>query len=174
MAKSFEPIMLGEGKLYIDYGESGELEVGYVRGGTFTDDYVIRHIEVMGKYGNVKGDAVVDTIMPKLEITAIQMDSSFLTELFVGMQAVDAAGIVTLTRLLVIADADYHVNVAYVGATKAGKDVVIQIDNPLMEGPVNLNFESKGEVEIPCVAMGNYATVDDTVAPYQIILDETV
>jgi hypothetical protein len=174
MADNYGPIMLGEGKLIIDEGETGELDLGYVIGGTFTDDYVVRHIEVMGKKGPMKGDAVVESIIPRLEITSLQMESANLEKLFVGVAVADATGIKTITRALTIADADYLINITYVGTTKAGKDVKIIIKAPLMEGPINLNFADKREVEIPCVAIGNYLTLDDTEAPYEIILDETV
>jgi len=174
MAADYGTIMLGEGKLYIDYDEVGVLEIGYVRGGTYTDDYTVRHIEVMGKKGPMKGDAVVESVVPKLEMTSVQMESALLEKLFSGVNVADSAGIKTITRDLQIVDADYHVNVTYIGQTKAGKDIQIKILVPLMEGPMNLNFDDKGEVEIPVVAIGNYLTLDDTEAPMEIVMDETV
>lgn len=172
--KSFEPILLGEGKLIIDEGDAGEFDAGYVRGGTFTDGYTVRHIQVDGKKGDVQGDAIVEEGKPMLEMNAVQMESAILEKVFSGLTVADAAGIKTITRSLTIATADYHINAAFVGKTKAGKDIKIIVKLALMEGPISLTFADKGEVEIPVVAIGNYTSIDDTDLPYEIVTDETV
>ena len=174
MANSFKKILLGEGAVYADYGEPGELLLGFVRGGSFNDNYALRHIEIDGKKGDVKGDAVVETVRPVLEFNAMQMESELFEKYFVGMNVADATGIKTITRDLVIEDTDYLTNFAFVGATKEGKEVVVKVLNALAEGQVTLTMADKSEVEIAAMFVGNYLTIADTTAPYEIILDETV
>jgi len=79
-----------------------------------------------------------------------------------------------LTRSLKVVAGDYLVNVAYVGQTKAGKNVIIKVLNATGEGPVNMVFADKSEVEIPLTFIGNYTALTDTKAPYEIIIDESV
>lgn len=170
----FSKILLGEGKLYADYGEVGELELGYVRGGTFNENLTIRHIEVDGKKGMVAGDAVVETVDPQLDVTMMEVNSANMVKVFTGLQVADAAGIKTITRSLVIDETDYLTNITYVGATKAGKECSIKLLNASGEGSLQLAFADKSEVEIPITMKGNYTSVDDTTAPYELVIDETV
>jgi hypothetical protein len=171
----FEKIILGEGKLYLNYGETSQADLGYVRGGTFNENITFRHIEVDGKKGNVAGDAVVETVQPQLDVTMMEIVASNMAKVFSGV-TVDATtpASTKLTRALKIVSTDYLLNVAYVGQTKQGKNVIVKVLNALGEGPINLVFADKSEVEIPVSFMGNYATLADTKAPYEIIVDESV
>jgi hypothetical protein len=170
----FSKIILGEGKLYADYDEASELELGYVKGATFNENITFRHIEVDGKKGNIKGDAVVENVDPTLEVVMMEIVSSNMAKVFIGTDVNATIPASTkVTRALLIADADYLKNIAYVGKTKAGKDVVIKLLNASGEGPINLVFADKSEVEIPLVFHGNYNSIADITAPYEIIIDET-
>ena len=172
LSKDFKKILLGEGKLYKDHGETGALELGYVRGGEFNENLTVRHIEVDGKKGPIIGDAVTESSMPTLTFNAVQMDASLLKEVFYNLAVVDNTdGTGTITRAIANPEAaDYLTNVAFVGKTKDGTAVVIKLLNALGEGPVNFAFTDKGEVEIPCLFTGNYETIDDTTAPFEITL----
>lgn len=171
----FGKILLGEGKLYANLDEVSELELGYVRGATFNENITFRHIEVDGKKGNIKGDAVVETVDPTLEVVMMEIIAANMAKVFSGTD-VDATVPATtkLTRSLLVADADYLTNIAYVGKTKAGKEVIVKLLNASGEGPINLVFADKAEVEIPLMFHGNYAAITDTKAPYEIIIDESV
>ena len=170
---NFGKIVLGEGKLVANFGEVSELDLGYVRGATFNENITIRHIEVDGKKGNVAGDAVVEMVDPTLEVVMMEIDSVNMASVFTGID-VDATtpAETKITRTLLINEADYLTNIAFVGKTKAGKETVIKLLNASGEGSVNLAFADKSEVEIPLVFHGNYSTIDDTSAPYEIIIDE--
>jgi hypothetical protein len=171
----FSKIILGEGKLFANYGEVTELDLGYVRGATFNENLTIRHIEVDGKKGNVAGDAVVEVVDPTLEVTMMEIDAANLAKVFTGLNVDDTTPAeTTVTRKLVIDEADYLTNIAFVGKTKAGKAVIVKVLNASGEGPVNLAFADKSEVEIPLMFHGNYTSIDDTEAPYEIITDESV
>ena len=170
----FEKIILGEGKLYLNYGEVTEADLGYVRGGTFNENITFRHIEVDGKKGNVEGDAVIETVQPQLDVVMMEIVAANMAKVFSGL-AVDATtpASTKITRTLTIGASAYLTNVAYVGKTKAGKAVAIKVLNATGEGPVNLIFADKSEVEIPLMFHGNYTSIEDTNAPYEIITDES-
>jgi hypothetical protein len=170
--KDFSKIGLGEGKLYINYGEIEEEEMGYVRGGEFNSNLTMRHIQVDGKKGHIKGDAVFEEGLPQIDFTALQLDASVLEDLFFGLTVTDNAdgtGTVKKSNANPV-DADYHTNVAFVGKTKDGSGIVIKLLNALGEGSLNFAFEDRSEIEIPCMFTGNYETIDDTEAPFEITI----
>ncbi len=172
LTNNFNKIGLGEGKLYKDYGETEELELGYVRGGEYTSNQTLRHIQVDGKKGNVKGDAVHEEALPQLDFTAVQFDASVLENLFYNMNVTDnsdGSATVTFTNANPV-DADYHTNVSFVGETKDGTPIVVKVLNALGEGSVTMSFEDRTEIEIPCMFTGNYANVDDTDLPVEITM----
>ncbi len=173
MAKSFGKIMLGEGVLTYNNG-STDIDLGYTRGGVFNDNVIFRHIEVDGKKGNIKGDAILESCSPTLEFTTVQMESDLLDKVFANVSVADATGIKTVTRSVAnIIDTEYLDDVTFVGKTVEGKDIKIKLINALGEGPLNLVFNNKGEVEIPCLFTGNYTDTTTTSAPFEVILDET-
>ena len=171
----FEKIILGEGKLVLNYGEVAPIDIGYVRGGEFNENITFRHIEVDGKRGNVAGDAIVESVIPQLDVVMMEIIAANMGKVFAGLD-VDATTPATtkLTRSLKVVAGDYLVNVAYVGQTKAGKNVIIKVLNATGEGPVNMVFADKSEVEIPLTFIGNYTALTDAKAPYEIIIDESV
>jgi hypothetical protein len=171
----FTKIGLGEGKLHFNYEEIDTIVGGYVRGGTFTENLTMRHIEVDGKKGNLMGDAIVESVMPTLEVTMMEVDSTNWALAF-GNMTVDASAPAStkITRRLAVVAGDYLKNITYVGKTKAGKAIIIKLLNALGEGGINLAWADKAELEIPAMFTGNYTDEDDTIAPYEIIIDETI
>jgi hypothetical protein len=146
-----------------------------VRGGEFNENITFRHIEVDGKKGNIEGDAVVETVQPQLDVVMMEIVAANMAKVFAGL-AVDATtpASTKITRTLSIGTSNYQTNISFVGKTKAGKSVAIKILNATGEGPVNLIFADKSEVEIPISIMGNYESITDTKAPYEIIIDESI
>lgn len=170
----FSKIILGEGKLFADYGETGEADLGYVRGATFNENLTVRHIQVDGKKGNVAGDAIVETVDPTLEVVMMEINSENMIKTFTGINSDTVTTVTTLTRSLTMESADYLTNISFVGQTKAGTDIVVKLLKASGEGSVNMAFADKSEVEMPLVFHGNYTSTEDTTAPYEIIIDETV
>lgn len=169
MANDFKTIELGEGVLTVN-----SQVIGYVRGGTFNDNAVYRHIEADGKKGNIVGDAIVESYDVMLEITALQMESANIVELFQGTAAADVDGVKTITRSTIApVAADYHATVTFVGQTVEGKDVTISLTNVLAEGPMNFTYGDKVEVEIPCILKANDSAIGATVMPYTLVIDES-
>ena len=170
--KDFSKIALGEGKLYKDFGETSAEELGYVRGGEYTSNQTLRHIMVDGKKGHIKGDAVHEEALPQLDFTAVQFDASVLENLFYNISVTDnedGTATVTFTNANPVG-ADYHTNIAFVGETKDGSQIVVKLENALGEGSVSFSFEDRSEVEIPCMFTANYATIDATELPVEITM----
>jgi len=173
--KDFNKIALAEGAFYINKGETGEQLVGYARGGTYTDNLVIRHIEVDGKKGNIKGDAIIEEIKPQLDFTAMQMESDVIGKLFAAVTLVDNTdGTFKVTRKLEIVDDDYLANVTWVGKARDGTELSIKLLNALGEAPMNFSITDKGEIEIPCSFYGNYTDSNDSEAPVEIQIASSV
>ncbi|HSH36084.1 hypothetical protein, partial [Schnuerera sp.] len=133
MNKDFSKIGLGEGKFFVNFDEVDEMEAGYVRGGDFNSNLTMRHIEVDGKKGHIVGDTVYEEELPQLEFTAMQMEASLFTKVFVNMELTDNGdGTATVNRKNTNpTPADYHDNVAYVGKTKDGTPIIIKLLNAL-------------------------------------------
>lgn len=173
MAKSYNKIMLDTGTLTINKGVAGELEIGFVRGGEFTDGYTLRTIEVDGRRVPIKGEKVLDMAEPVLTINALQAESATLAKLFSGM-TITGTTTKTLTRAIALTDAAYLTNVQFDGKTKDGKAISIKLDNALPFSPVALTLADKAEVVIPVSFMGHATDSTATTLPYSIIIDETV
>ena len=174
MANDFSKITLGEGAFYIDKDETGEQLVGLSRGGTYTDNLIVRHIEADGKKGNVKGDAIIEEIKPQLDFIALQMESNVVGKLFAGLTLTDNTdGTFKVERKLKIEDTDYLVNVTWVGVTKDNVEMSIKLLNALGEAPMSFAITDKGEIEIPCMFTGNYTSISDTKAPVEIQVVES-
>jgi len=172
MAKSYTKIMLDTGTLTLDKGLAGVLEIGFVRGGEFTDGYTVRTIEVDGRRVPIKGEKVLDVAEPVLTINALQASSANLAKIFCGMN-IAGTTTKTLTRDIAIVDADYLGNVQFDGFTKDGKAISIKLDNVLAFSPIALSFADKAEVVIPCSFMAHATDSTATILPYSIIIDET-
>ncbi len=166
----FTKIGLGEGKLFKDYGETGETELGYIRGGEFNVNQTIRHIEVDGKKAYVVGDAVTEECLPELSFTMMEMEADKLDVAFFGLTIVDNEdGTATITKSVANpVEADYHTNVAFVGKTKDGTAIIVKLLNALGEGSMNYSFNDKGEIEIPAMFTGNMTSIDDANMPFEL------
>ena len=173
MADNFGTIGLDVGELIIDEGEVGELSVGFTQGGSFTDGFAVREIEVDGKRAPLKGDRVVDTFEPVLQFNVLQMESENIDKCFHGITVADAAGVKTITRDLTIVDADYLTNVTWVGTLKNGKSAKIKLINVLGFAPMSFTFADKTEIQVPCSFMGHNADNTVTTAPYTLVIDES-
>lgn len=175
MATNYSNVILGEGILYLDEGESGQAIIGYGRGATFSENATFRHIEIDGKKGNVKNDLVYEYGEPTLEVVMMEIDATNWAKAFTGMDE-DASTPATteITRSFAIASADYVTNVCYVAKTKGGKSVKVYLYNVTAEGEgLNLAFADKSEVEIPITFMANLTDTNETEAAFKIVVDES-
>lgn len=170
----FAKIGLDVGELIYNEGELDELSLGFTQGGSWTDGFAAREIEVDGKRVPLKGDRVVDLYEPVLQFNILQMETAKLEKAFHGITITDNAGVKTITRALNIVDADYMTNVTWVGKLKDGKSAKIVLKNALGFAPMAFTFADKTEIQIPCSFMGHNTSITDTEAPFEFVIDETV
>ena len=173
MAKSFDTMVLGAGTVYYDYDGVGEVELGYTRGGEFTDGLEHRVVSVDGMKSPLKYGRVIDMMSPVLSVTFLQWDATEWQKLLAPINVADAASIKTITRKYARGTSDYLSKITWVGTTFERKEVQIELTEVLGLGVLALTLEDKSEVEIPVEFHAHGAAITDTAAPFSIIIDET-
>jgi hypothetical protein len=138
-----DDILLGDGIFSI-----AGVDIALTRGGgKFTVEREFREIEADGDYGVVKGRVRLIKSRAKLEINLLEILDTKLASIHPGLVLTtsDAAKNV-LTGVLSVSDSDYQSTVKWTGYTKAGKAVVIILQNAInME---NIEWETKDKEEI--------------------------
>ena len=151
-----EKIMLGCGVVSV-----GGVPLGLTRGGsTYTVEREYREIAADCDRGPVKGRIVIDTERARLNVKALEpfaMDE--IARYWPGL-TVDTAESTydSVTGNLTIAAGDYN-DVTFVGQTKDGKAVTIELDDAINMENLEWALEDKNEV-IP--ELGFTATYDET------------
>lgn len=140
MAKTADKILLGYGVVSV-----GGSPIGLTRGGSaFAVEREIRNIEADGDRGPVKGRIVIDTEIAKLTVNALELFTATDMEKYYPAISVDATT-GKMTSTLIIAEGDYN-DVKWVGKTKDGKSVTINIQNALNLSNLEWTLEDKNEV----------------------------
>lgn len=142
-------ILLGDGAIFFDYGETGEVCIGATDGDSkftrkvFEDDL---HINGAGKM-KVKGLTVYQGATVTLSFGAVEIFPDNLAKFFGGLSsdAVTNPGFNTITGGA-IKSTDYHTNVAFVGQTKGGKECIIILKNALGTKDLELAFKEGDKV----------------------------
>lgn len=151
-----EKIMLGCGVVSV-----GGYPLGLTRGGSvFAVEREYREIAADCDRGPVKGRIVIDTERAKLTVNALEpfaMDE--IARYWPGL-SVDTEGATydEVTGNLTIAAGDYN-DVTFVGQTKDGKAVTIELDDSINLENLEWTLEEKAEV-VP--SLGFTATYDET------------
>ncbi len=166
MAKNTaEKIMLGCGVVSV-----GGVPLGLTRGGsTFTVEREIRPIEADCDRGPVKGRVVIDTEVPKLTVNALEpFAADELKSYWPGLE-VDSTNVDydEMTGTLSIAASDY-VDVQFVGKTKDGKAVTIQVDDAINMANIEWGLEDKNEVVPSLEFTGHYDDSTRDVPPWRV------
>jgi hypothetical protein len=148
-------VALGEGVVYFNYDNSttppagSNVLVGATRGGsTFSREGEIKSLEFDGKRGEVKGFRRKINGGASLTVNALEIvNAENLTKFYAGLQ-VDESNVDydVITAKKQIDDTDYIDNVAFVGETLTGEEIVIIIKNALGDGAMELALEDKEEV----------------------------
>jgi hypothetical protein len=156
MAKiTAEKIMLGCGVVSV-----GGNPLGLTRGGsTFLVEREYREIVADCDRGPVKGRIAIDTERAKLTVNALEPFAADELQAYYPGLALDSANAAydEITGSLTIAAGDYN-DVTFVGATKDGKAVTIELDDAINLENLEWALEEKNEV-VP--ALGFTATYDD-------------
>ena len=154
-----EKILLGCGVVTI-----GTVPVGLTRGGSaFLVEREYREVAADCDLGPVKGRIVIDRETAKLTVNALEMfNSTDMTLYYPGLNLdVDEVAFKnTLKSVLKLNDADYNPSVKFVGKTKDGKAVTIEVTNAINMANLEWVFEEKNEV-VPAIEFtGTY--LEDT------------
>lgn len=162
-------LLLGEGIVYINYGEAGEAIIGATRDGSkYEEEKVIRTMQYDGAYGKTKGLRRYERRVPRLIVNFLKLSYVNLAYGFPGMTVTDKGDYHEIIFDLEIADADYLTNIAFIGQTHEGKAVYIKIFNALNDGNVGLNFKEKDEVVGEMQYTGHYDPTTPTTCPCEI------
>lgn len=167
-----ERILLGEGAVFLNYGETDEIAAGVVGedGGTFSREVNLREIPYLGSRGPTKGMRRKTNAVPQFTFNALEIvNAETLTKFFAGL-SVDNTGVDydVITANDDIADTDYLKNVAFVGQTQSGKEVVIIVKNALGDGNLEMSLENENEVVPEVQYTGHYDPADPKAEPFEI------
>ena len=145
-----DKILLGYGVVSI-----GATPIGLTRGGSvFIVEREYRNIEADGDRGIVKGRTVIDTENAKLTVNALELfTAADMKKYYPGM----AITTNKMTSTLIITEGDYN-DIKWVGKTKDGKAVTINIENALNLSNLEWKLEDKSEV-VPALEFS--ATYDE-------------
>ncbi len=133
-----EKILLGYGVVSI-----GGTPIGLTRGGSaFIVEREYRNIEADGDRGIVKGRTVIDTENAKLTVNALELfTAADMKKYYPGMSIETNK----MTSTLIITEGDYN-DIKWVGKTKDGKAVTINIENAINMSNLEWKLEDKSEV----------------------------
>lgn len=160
-----EKIMLGCGVVSV-----GGVPLGLTRGGsTFTVEREFRNIEADCDRGPVKGRVLIDTEVPKLTVNALEpfaMDE--IKSYYPGLDVDTAESTYDeVTGTLSIVAGDYK-DISFVGSTKDGKAVTIEIDDALNLANLEWGLEEKSEVIATLEFTGHYNETARTTPPWRV------
>lgn len=143
MKNTADKIMLGCGVVSV-----GGEPIGLTRGGSvFAVEREFRNIEADCDRGPVKGRQLIDTEIARLTVNALEPFSSDEIKRYYPGLTIDTSGAEydEMTGTLSIAAGDYN-QVQFVGKTKDGKAVTIQVDNAINMENLEWSLEEKAEV----------------------------
>lgn len=163
-----DDILLGEGVVYVNYGEAGEAIIGATQSGSkFVIDVKFIDPKVDGAYGPIKGLKRVEKMVPHLIINFLKLTYVSLAY-GVPCTVTDKGDYHQIDFRLNIEAADVVKNVAFIGAKHGGKACKIIVKNALNVGNIDLNYKEKGEVTSEMDYEGLYAYATPTTPPFEI------
>lgn len=160
-----DKILLGTGVFTV-----GGVAIGLTRGGgVFSIEREYREIGADGDFGGVKGRQVIDREVAKLTINGLDMfNASNMPKFYPAMSVTSGVSDDTMTSSLSIAAGDY-VDVVWVGKTKDGKAVTINVDNALNLSNLEWSLEDKNEVVPSLEFTAHYSEDARDTAPWSVV-----
>lgn len=157
-----DKIILGHGTFYI-----GANAVAVTRGGgQFTVERAYRDITADGDKGSVKGRVVLDESRAKLKMNLLEIVATNLPKMYPATKLTAETGV--FEAKAEIEDTDYT-PVKWVGKTKDGKGVTIELDNAINKDNLDWSMVDKGEVIAALTYEACYDDTDETeVEPWQV------
>lgn len=157
-------VLLGRGIFRIDGNVFGATQGG----GKFTLEREYRSTAVDGAKGALKGFTFNEGSTPKLEISNLEIINDDIVKRHPALKASVTDGKTTITGKNDIADNDYH-TVEFIGHTKAGKEVVITVENAINLENIEFDLKEKSEVIDTCTFTGTYPLeYDEDYEPWSI------
>lgn len=160
---SADKIILGLGTFYI-----GAAAIAVTRGGgQFIVERTFRDISADGDRGSVKGRVTIDESRAKLKMNLLEIVGSNLASMYPGTKFTVDTG--KFEEKAQIDETDYK-TVKWVGKTKDGKAVTIELLNAINKENIDWSMQDKNEI---VAALTYEACYDDNneefVAPWSVI-----
>lgn len=174
--------LLGEGAIYI----GGDLEtanggdftgvlLGATKGGSsFTDNATFRMREADGDVFPVKGAIDLVSMNPQLTINSLSISAEDLEQAFAGMDTTTGTKYDSVTRTFTMTYTD---RLYWIGHTRAGDDIAIELDNVIPNAPLSFTFAKDTEVIINTVFTATadpdtFDVTDMTTYPFHILVEK--
>ena len=167
---TYERLLLDQGLVYVDYGESTQRLVGATSGGNKIDiSREIRQMKFDGAPGDVKGDKRVVGVTAKLTVNISEFSTENILMANPGASKTTGSTHDAIAVARNIQEGDYFKNVALVLA-KAGTDelFVYKLSNALALNGFSLDAKEKAEGVATIEFTGHYAPNAFTVEPWSI------
>lgn len=165
-----EKIMLGCGVVSV-----GGFPIGLTRGGSsFVVEREYRNIEADCDRGPVKGRVVIDTEVSKLTVNALEPFAMDEIKRYYPALDLDTSNenYDSITGTLSVVAGDYN-DVTFVGKTKDGKAVTIEVDDALNLSNLELGLEEKSEVVASMEFTGHYDESARETPPWRVKFAKT-
>ncbi len=168
---------LGAGAVYFNWGLTGEIKIGVTKGGSeFNDNAEFREREADGDYAPVKNHRDLTKLMPQLSIKSLRLSTSNIIKFYAGMKQDNSVAGETKIYRTIDLSSSYIDNVAFVGANRQGKLMVVVLKNVLGDGAFNLPATGKDEeivldVQFTAHIDDTFDPDDETTYPYYIVKD---
>lgn len=170
--ETVESIFVDAGAVYLNFGEENERLLGATRdGNSFNIEQEVRHIEVDGAKGPIKGLTRIVNVTATLTANLIELTAENLQAALAGsnMETYGDAH-VSIKRNRQILESDYIKNVALVG-TISGKDepIICIIKNALATSNLALETTDKDEAGLEVVFTAHFDPANLNDEPWEII-----
>ncbi|MDQ0254929.1 hypothetical protein J2S74_002311 [Evansella vedderi] len=163
-------VLLGEGAFYFNYDVEGEEVVGAVEGGAFNVAREFKNLQEYGAKGPIKGLTHIIEEIPRLTVNSMSIvNANRYAKFYAGLKAdTSNAGYDEIKPTGKVSQDDYLKNVAFVGSTAEGKDVVIIVENALGDGELESALENQEKVVNEVQFTGHYDPTDLMTPPYKM------
>ncbi len=169
--EQIENIQIDYGIVFVNYGETGEAQLGPTRGGgEFVATATIRDIEFDGSKGKTKGMQVVDDITAQLNVTQLNTSMETLKMALPFAKYDNATGKLSVgsDSVGIIPDEAYLENITMFAKTIKGEYKKITLYNALSENGLTLAAAPKAEGTVALEIYAHWDATDDTKNLFEI------
>jgi hypothetical protein len=166
-------LLINEGVVYINYGETGERLLGATRGGTeFVIEQEVHLPEIDGAKGALRGTRRIVESIARVSCELLEMTRENMMLVIAGSTSVtvgvapDSYNSVRRTREL--SEADYLINVAIVGELANGEEIVVVLYNALNDEEVSIAQEDRNEATLPVAFTAHFDPAEMNVEPWEL------